>query len=151
MKRHFGSFLTRSFLGAGITLTDVEYTLTDELICSLPHWLRTTVEAQMAAYNLVQREFDGRALNFYYRCSGRANCMKELPVLRMHGEKAPMMRITAQIGDDPDPVHATLNAVHGRVFCVAFNRRVGRYPPATTVLVTDRTDAWRSNFHRETH
>lgn len=64
MKRHFGSFWTRSPLGSGITLTDVEYRIVEELVQALPEWLRVTVEAQFAAYNLVQREVDGRALNW---------------------------------------------------------------------------------------
>ena len=149
MKRKFGSFLTRSFLGPGINLTDVEHFLVDELIRSLPDWLKNIVEAQIEAYNVVQREVDGRALNFYSRGTGRyTNLSNKIPNLTMLVEEAPMMRITAQIGDDPDLVHATLNAVQGRVFCVAFSRRVDRYPPATTVRVIDSTDAWRSNFHR---
>lgn len=150
MKRHFGSVWARSFLGSGTTLTEIEHTLTEELIRSLPDWLRTTVEAQIEAYNLVQREVDGRALNFYRKRSGRADCMDGLPRLQMDGEEAPLMRLTAVLRDDPDPVHATLNAVRGRVFCVALSRRVDGYPPATPVRVTRRREAWRSNFQPPT-
>lgn len=148
MKRHFGTFLTRSFLGAGTDLTEVEHRITEELIASLPEWLKTTVEIQMDAYNLVQREIDGRALNFYRKRLGRGVCMDGLPSLEMHGDEAPLARITLQVGGGRETVHATLNAVAGRVFCIAFNRRVDALPVGTTLTVTDRKEAWRSNFPR---
>jgi hypothetical protein len=148
MKRHFGTFLTRSFFGAGTSLTDIEHRMIEELISSLPDWLRATVETQIDAYDLVQREVDGRALNFYRKRSGTSDCMDGLLTLEMHGDEAPLMKITVQLGDEPEPVHATLNAVSGRVFCVAFSRRVDGIPSAATVAVTDRKDSWRSNFHR---
>jgi hypothetical protein len=150
MKRHFGSFWVRSFLGNGTSLTEVEHRLTEELTRSLPDWLRATVEAQIEAYDLVQREVDGRALNFYRKRVGGADCMAGLPMLKMDGEEAPLVRLTALLGEDPDPIHATLNAVQGRVFCVAFSRRVENYPAATVVRVTKRTAAWRSGFHPPT-
>ena len=135
-------------MGAGTNLTEVEYRITEELISSLPEWLRTTVEAQMDAYNLVGREVDGRALNFYRKRFGRGVCMEGLPTLEMHGEEAPLMKITVRLGDDIVPVHATLNAVLGRVFCVAFSKRIDGYPRTTSVAVVDRKEAWRSNFQR---
>ena len=146
MKRHFGTLLTRSFLGSGTDLTDIEHRVTEELIASLPDWLRTTVEAQIESYNLVQREVDGRALNFYRKRSGATGAMEGKPTLEMHGDEAPLMRITIRLGEDQEPVHATLNAVAGRVFCVAFNRRIDAYPGTTTVTVVNRKEAWRSNF-----
>lgn len=148
MKRHFGTFLTRSFLGGGIDLTEVEHRITEELIASLPEWLRTTVEIQMDAYNLVQREIDGRALNFYRKRLGRGVCMGGLPSLEMHGDEAQLARITFRVGDKRKPVHATLNAVAGRVFCVAFSHRVDDLPRGTALVVTDRKEAWRSTFPR---
>jgi len=149
MKRQFGSLLASSFLGRGATLTEVEHTLSEELIRRLPISLKVIVETQIEAYNLVQREVDGRALNFYRMRSGRAAPMDELPQLEMDVEEAPLMRITASVAEDSQPVHATLSAVSGRVFCVAFNRRVDGYPPGTTVRVTSHKDAWRSNFRTE--
>ena len=74
--------------------------------------------------------------------------MDGFPNLEMHGDEAPLMRIAVQLGDESEPVHATLNAVSGRVFCVAFSRRVDGIPSTATVTVTDRKDAWRSNFTR---
>ena len=146
MKRHFGTFLTRSFFGAGASLTDIEHRMIEELISSLPDWLRATVETQMDSYDLLQREVDGRALNFYRKRSGTSDRTDGLPILEMRGDEAPLMKITVRLGDEPEPVHATLNAVCGRVFCVAFSRRVDLIPRTATVAVTDRKDPWRSNF-----
>jgi len=148
MKRHFGTLLTRSFLGSGTDLTDIEHRVTEELIASLPDWLRTAVEAQIETYDLVQREVDGRALNFYRKRSGHKGVVDGQPILEMHGEEAPLMRITIRLGEDHELVHATLNAVLGRVFCVAFNRRIDAYPGTITMTVIDRKEAWRSNFPR---
>lgn len=148
MKRHFGTFWTRSFLGAGINLSGVEHQLIEELIAALPEWLRTTVEAQFESYNLAQREVDGRELNFYRKIGGRANCMEGQPLLNMQGDEAPLMRITVELGDKPEIIHATLKAVRGRAFCVGFNRRVDGYPDGTKVAVIGSKDAWRSNFTR---
>jgi hypothetical protein len=148
MKRHFGTFWTRSFLGSGTKLSVVEHRLIEELISALPDWLRTTVEAQFESYNLAQREVNGRELNFYRKVGGRANCMDGLPLLSMNGDEAPLMRITAQLAEEPECVHATLNAVGGRAFCVGFSRRVDRYADGTKVAVIGITEAWRSNFPR---
>jgi len=43
------------------------------MVDELPGKLRAVVEAQCETYNLVQREADGRALNFYRRRWGRAD------------------------------------------------------------------------------
>lgn len=148
MKRHFGTILTRSIFGAGTSLTDIEHRLTEELISPLPDWLRVPVEMQIDGYDLVQREVDGRALNFYRKRSGSSGSMDGMPTLGMHCDEAPLMRITVQLGDEPEPVHATLNAVCGRVFCVAFSRRIDGIPSTSAVTVTDRKHSWRSNFTR---
>jgi hypothetical protein len=54
--------------------------LLEQLVASLPPPLRSAVESQFDAYNLVQREVDGRALNFYRKKGRKANNMEGLPV-----------------------------------------------------------------------
>jgi hypothetical protein len=142
MKRTFGNFLERLF-GGGTKLSDVEFILLHQLIASLPLPLRSVVERQFEAYNLMQREVDGRALNFYRIKGGRANNMDGLPVLEMVVEEAPLVRLTANISGDSEPLHATLIAVSGRVFCMALSRPVRR---EGNVTVVDVKEAWRSNF-----
>ncbi len=145
MKRTIGTVLER-LLSGGTTLTQVEFQLLEQLVDSLPPELRSVIEAQFDAYNLVQRESDGRALNFYRKKGGRANDMEGLPLLDMNVEEAPLVRLTASIAEDPEPLQATLSAVKGRVFCMALSRRARSNG---TVTVSDVKQAWRSNFHYE--
>ncbi|MDT4329303.1 hypothetical protein ACQE3E_07200 [Methylomonas sp. MED-D] len=146
MKRTFGNLFER-LLGGGTTLTEVEFQLLQHLVGALPLQLRSVVDAQFSAYNLVQRESDGRALNFYRKKAGRANNMDGLPLLQMSVDEAPLIRLTATLAGDAEPLHATLNAVGGRVFCMALSRAV-RAEGAVTV--SDFKQAWRSNFRYET-
>ena len=117
-----------------------------QLVASLPPPLRSAVERQFEAYNLVQREVDGRALNFYRKKGGKANNMEGLPLLKMAVEEAPLVRLTASVSGDSEPLHATLTAVGGRVFCMALSRPVR---PEGSVTVSDIKQAWRSNFQNE--
>lgn len=141
MKRTFGNALTRLFWG-GTTLTSVEWQLLTALTASLPPGLRTVVEAQFEAYNLVQRECDGRALNFYRRTFSGVTT-RGLSLLKMTSDEAPLSRLTATIDDSRELVHATLTAVRGRAFCIALNRAL---PPTGQVSVVEVKQAWRSNF-----
>ena len=144
MKRVFGNLFTR-LVNGGATLTSVEYYLLEKLVASLPQFLRVTVELQFDAYNLVQRGVDGRALNFYRKNAGRVD-LRGVPLLEMARDEAPLARLTARIEGESEPVHATLTAVAGRAFCVAFSRGL---PIAANASVTEVTPAWRSNFHFE--
>jgi hypothetical protein len=51
--------------GGGTRRSDGEYALLNALVAALPDGLRSIVTSQFATYNLVQREQDNRALNFY--------------------------------------------------------------------------------------
>ena len=143
MKRRFGSLLTRTLRG-GANLSDEEHFLLKSLVDALPLGLRSVVSAQFNSYNLVQREQDGRALNFY-----RVPLIgKPLPpgrLLEMKSDEAPLIGLVAQIEGETRPLHATLSAVHGRAFAVAFDRPV----PSVGALrlgVTKVSHSWRSNF-----
>lgn len=57
------------FLRGGVVLGALEGWALQTLVSSLPPELRQIVEAQFQRYVLVQREVDGRALNFYPRRS----------------------------------------------------------------------------------
>ena len=116
------------------------------LVEALPDPLRKNVEAQFSAYNLVQRESDGRALNFYRERNGVPNNMTGLPLLKHKGTEAPLVRVTALIGQGHEPLHAVLTAVDGRAFCVSFSRSLGRDVSAEAVRVESTVQAWRSNF-----
>ena len=127
-------------------MSPAERKLLEALVEALPPELRAVVEAQFSAYNLVQREFDGRTLNFYRKKDGKPNNMAGLPLLKHKGREAPLVRVMASIGSYAQPIHAVLTAVDGRAFCVTFDRKMGRKERAEPVLVQSVTNAWRSNF-----
>lgn len=75
-----------------------------------------------------------------------ANNMEGLPLLEMVVEEAPLVRLTANVSGDSEPVHATLTAIKGRVFCMALSRSM-RTDGSVTIL--NIKQAWRSNFSNE--
>ncbi|MGA0569134.1 hypothetical protein ACO2Q9_00290 [Variovorax sp. VNK109] len=101
------------------------------LLDVLPDEQRAIARAQFSAYDLVQREVDGRALNFY--CRNPQAAFGPIPKLAMDVAEARVARVAFQVAEDAEPVHATLTAVNGRVFSVAFSRRVDKYPRGTEV------------------
>jgi len=135
----FGNWFSRALRG-GITLAPAEQWFLSNLVSSLPQHLRPVVNAQLNSYNLAQREIDGRAINFYRRPAPHPN----VPLLSS-AESAPLVRLTASASGIDEPIHATLNAVSGRVFCMALSHRVQALPVAA-LQVTGITNAWRSNF-----
>ena len=122
MKRQFGSALLR-VLRAGARLTDEEHFLASSLIAALPPKLQSVVSAQFDSYNLVQREHDCRALNFY-RVPLFGKPLETTPLLEMNVSEAPLIRLTAIVEGEGKPLHATLSAVNGHAFVIAFSRPV---------------------------
>jgi hypothetical protein len=92
--------------------------------CALPPHLRGIVERQFASYNLVQRESDKRALSFYRVRLGKREVLPVAPLLKSKSEEAPLVRITARIAGESEPLHVVLTAVQGRAFGVSFSRAV---------------------------
>ncbi len=135
----FGGWLARALRG-GVVLAPAEQWLLQELVAALPPHLRPTVESQLRCYNLAQREVDGRAINFYARPASRFSA----PLLPMSAAPAVLVRVKASSGA-AEPVHATLTAVSGQVFCMAISRCVQSLPAASLELA-GITEAWRSNF-----
>lgn len=139
MKRAFGTFLSRLLYG-GTQLTDPEYQVLCLLVQALPDGLRNVVELQFAQYDLVQRELDGRALNFY--CKSRS---AKLPLLALRAEQCPLVRIVVQTRGELKAVHAVLAAVNGRAFCVSMSERIDRVGHLAEAEVIGVVQSWRSN------
>ncbi len=149
MKRHFGTWAARCFLGSGVTLSDSEHYLLSLLVAELPPHLREKVEAQFESYNLVQREVDRRTLNFY-RCRawGRGQ-LPVTPILKSKLEVAPLVRLSFKVAGQPALLHAVLTAVNGRAFSVSFSRVVSRDSRPADYSIEKVTQAWLSNFDDE--
>jgi hypothetical protein len=149
MKWQFGNPLTR-LLWNGTKLRDAEAQLLSLAVDELPADLRRIVEAQLRAFNLVQREVDGRALNFYRKKGGQANDMTGIDLLPLKMAEAPLIRITAQFDGDAEPVHAVLTAVQNRVFCLSMSRPLPARTGSRASLVHS-VASWRSNIASASH
>jgi hypothetical protein len=146
VQRLFGNWATRLLRG-GHVLTAAEHHILVELVSKLPDQLRVPVEAQFDSYNLVQREADGRALNFYRVKIGRSGALPVSPVLKSKLEEAPLMRLGFSIKGESQPLHAVLTAVRGRAFCVSFDRAVPRVAVPDDYAISKVTQSWQSNFN----
>jgi hypothetical protein len=144
LKRQFGSRLSR-LLNGGATLSSAEHALLDAAVTALPPELRAIVEAQFGAYNLVQREVDGRALNFYRKERGVVRS-EGLPLLPLKEQEAPLIRLSGRIEGSPEPVHAVLTAVSGRAFSLTTDRALELRERERTVKIERVVNAWRSNL-----
>lgn len=144
MKRRFGNIFTRALWG-GTSLTPVEHQLLELLIAELPEGIRVIAERQLDASNLVQREVDGRALNFYRKAKGQSNSMDGLPLLDHTVEEAPLIRVTAHAAGLTRPIHAVLTAVRGRVFCMSLSESVAELSSVESLKVQRVEQSWRSN------
>lgn len=107
----------------GVVLSPVEEVAIDRLIASLPDELRAIAEAQFASYNLVQREVDGRALNFYRIVRGRPS-HDGMPLQPRWQAETSLVRVSIAIQGAPAPLRAGLVAIGGRAFSVVFDRPV---------------------------
>jgi hypothetical protein len=150
MKRFFGARWS-TWLRGGVLLTDFEWRVMDTLVSELPAHLREIVEAQFQSYALVQREVDGRALNFYPAGLALRRLRKGIwalpvPKLPMKCEVAPLLRVKITVDEPRAEVHAVLHAVNGRVFSVSFSEDVRPLRHASGFEVAHVTQAWRSNF-----
>ena len=145
VKRTCGNWITRLLRG-GQTLTDVEHHLLCLLVGQLPPHLRDTVECQFESYTLVQREIDRRALNFYRVGLGRSGVLPVTPRLTAKLDVAPLVRISATVAGEVEPLHAVLTAVNGRAFSVSFRRAVSERMKPEALSVDAVTQAWKSNF-----
>ncbi len=142
IKRKFGGMLAR-LLRNGVTLTAAEYAVLCSLVDALPAELRSTVKSQLEAYNLVQREADGRALNFFRFKNGSISFVDDLPQIDMRADGDDLVRARLCISGDPEPYYVALSAVQGRLFTLSFSRAPGVHA-GRTVQVLDIEQAWRA-------
>jgi len=98
----------------------------------------------MAGYNLVQREIDGRALNFY-----RKNCFRvvrdDLPRMPIEFGDVKLLSMSFSIGTREKPLHASAHAVDGYFFSLNFSQDLRPFAGAFVLESLGITQSWRSN------
>ena len=141
--------MTRLLRG-GVRLSDAEHFLLQASVERLDPEIRGVVVSQFEQYNLVQREVDGRALNFYKIKLGRRAPLEVSELLAMTAAEAPLIKISVAPPGEEKPLHAVLTAVNGRAFCLTFDRVPPRSPFGPGAQVTSSTQSWRSEVRAHT-
>ena len=144
MKTSFGNPLTRLLWG-GVVPTAVERTLLQAGIESFPERLRTPLLAQVEACNLVQREHDGRALNFY-RKQGGAVTRDGLPELPIKPGEVRLLGIAFELAGRAGRLNATMTAVDRQFFCLSLSHDLRSAGAGTQVRIVDMVQSWRSSL-----
>ena len=145
MKRFFGSPLLR-LVREGVVLRRGEYQIISAMVAELPEHLRSIVVRQFSEYNLVRREADGRALNFYKMGIFSAKPLQTQAALHGKDGAAQLINALALTPGQAEPLHATLNVIGGRVFCVSLSRPVPDSTDGQAIKMTNFTHGWQENF-----
>lgn len=144
MKTLFGNVFTR-ILWSGASLNPIELAVLSSLIEHLPTSLHLPLLGQMDQYNLVQREHDGRALNFYKKVHGKVTC-DGLPLLPLKSGEVALVKISFILQSSPSLFHATMTAVNQRFFCCGFSEDTRPLSRVSISSVARVTESWRSNI-----
>ena len=126
-------------------LMPIEEALLRLSVEELPTVLRSIVESQINSYNLVQREVDGRALNFY-RIKGRRVKRDDLQPLPINPGDVKLLSITFSIEANTKDIHATLSAVNKYFFCMALSECLKPYKNSDRIFIKHVKQSWRSNI-----
>ena len=144
MKTKFGNILTRISRG-GVVLMPIEEALLKCTVEELPASLRSIVESQINTYNLVQREIDGRALNFYRITQGRVK-RDDLQPLPIKTGEIKLLSVAFSIEAGTKYMHATLSAVNKYFFCMALSECLKPYKNSNRIFIKHVRQSWRSNI-----
>ena len=144
MKTKFGNLVTRILQG-GVVLMPVEEALLRLSVEELPSALRSIIESHINACNLVQREVDGRALNFYRIKGGRVK-RDDLQPLPIKPGEVKLLSVAFSIEVNAKEMHATLSAVNKYFFCMALSECLKPYKSSERIFLKRVKQSWRSNI-----
>jgi hypothetical protein len=143
MKTKFGNIMTR-LLNGGAVLTSIEAQILIEFVNALPPDLRLPVEQELHAYNLVQRESDGRAINFYRKEFGRP-VSGGFPLLPVRSGEVKLLSFAFTVDGQQKRFHATMSSVNRRFFCMNFSDDLRPFA-SNKIKVLEVTESWRSGI-----
>lgn len=144
IKRAYGNVFTR-LLSGGVTLSSLEQAVLAKLIGALPPELQEPFLAQLDGCNLVQRESDGRALNFYKKQGGRVT-RAHLPDLPVNTGEVLLLKMAFAVPGQGHPFHATMTAIDKQFFCLSFSHDLRPLQKANEITVQKITQSWRSSI-----
>ena len=140
-KTQFGTFWQRLLRG-GVRLLPLEERLLEAFVGHMPAPFQAPLRAQLDAYNLAQREVDGRALNLYRMKGGRV-VRDDLPPLPCRGGEAKLLRFAA-ILPNGERIHVGFVAINRYLFSFASDRDLRPFGASTTFEIADLHQSWRS-------
>ena len=143
MNFKFSNLFTRLLWG-GVRLLPLEQAVLSQLVESLPDQIREIVVRQLQACNLVQREVDGRALNFYCMVRGRVT-RAGVPELPVKSGEVLLLKMAFNLQDNTQLIHATMTAIDRQFFCVSFSQDLRPLGNNTRIVVQGVTNSWRSS------
>jgi len=143
VKTQLSSHLMRLLKG-GVNLTPVEGRRLKLFQSSVPSEIQIPFDRQIAAYNLVQREIDGRALNFY-RIRRWKVYRDDLPKLPVNPGEVKLLSM--ELGDSAasNAFYATFWVVDGYFFSINLSESIEHTAPKQ-IRIRKVKQCWRSNL-----
>jgi len=136
----FSDFLR--VLRGGTRPTSFEKLCIEACLTHLPEQIKEIANSQLAQYNLIQREIDGRALNFYrvVRFNKIAEPTNLLPI---KSKDCVLLKLEVET-DTQEKLNVTLHATSYRIFCIQFSRSVSKPKTIKGISITKCTQSWRN-------
>ena len=129
--------------GSGVKLNSFELKVLGLGLKNLPDDLASIIRLQIEQYNLVQREIDSRAINFYRKSSLFGGVESISPILELKQNDVPIIKLEIKT-EKHKSVHAVFHAVNGRFFCITFSISTEELKHTKIVELVAVTKSWRS-------
>lgn len=134
--------LSRIF-GTGVKLNSFELKVLELGLKNLPDDLASIILLQIEQYNLVQREFGSRAINFYRKSGFWGDVESISPILDLKKNDVPLIKLELKT-EKSELIHAVFHAVNGRFFCVTFSTSTEELKHSQIIELVSVTKSWRS-------
>jgi len=139
MKLVYGNKFYRALRG-GVTLSPFELRALELCIQALPVDMAKVIIEQIEQFNLVQREVDWRALNFY-KIRGFRKVCEIRPLLALKSDDAPLVKVAFSIPNG-ETINAVIHVFKGRFFSINFGASTKPVKDITELEIKKVTKSW---------
>lgn len=143
MKKQFSNFLL-NLTRNGKQLSNLEEKLLSVFFDHVPEKIGVIIKQQFKPYNLLQREIDGRATNFYRIKKGKVK-RDDLPKLETKQNETKLMSMGFRIKNVDKNMYVTFWAVDGYFFCMNFSDNINEYLQEKEVEIFQIEKSYKSN------
>ena len=141
MKLVYGNIFNRAIRG-GVTLSPFELRALELCVQALPADMAKIILEQIEQFNLVQREVDWRALNFY-RIRGFRKVCDVRPLLSLKSEDVPLVKVVFST-QNGETINAVIHVFKGRLFSINFGASTKPIKDITELEIIKVTKSWLS-------